>query len=70
MTKRTLEHLDDKQIPYTYVNIDRDRRAASWVASQNNGREKKPTLDIGGTVIAEPSNQELDEVLRGKGFTV
>jgi glutaredoxin len=70
MTKRTLQHLDRKQIPYDYVDIDRDRTAASWVASQNNGREKKPTLDISGRVITEPSNEELDEVLRDKGFPV
>ncbi len=70
MTKRTLQHLDQKQIPYNYVDIDRDRKAASWVASQNGGKEKKPTLDIGGTVLSEPSNEELDEVLRDKGFTV
>jgi len=70
MTKRTLQHLDQKQIPYNYVDIDRDRKAASWVASQNNGKEKKPTLDIGGTVLAEPSNNKLDEVLRDKGFEV
>jgi glutaredoxin len=70
MTKRTLQHLDRKQIPYDYVDIDRDRKAASWVAAQNDGKEKKPTLDIGGTVVAEPTNEELDQVLRTKGFTV
>jgi hypothetical protein len=70
MTKRTLQHLDRKHIPYNYVDIDRDRKAASWVASQNEGKEKKPTLDIGGTVLSEPSNEELDEVLRNKGFAV
>jgi glutaredoxin len=70
MTKRTLQHLKEKQIPYKYIDIDRDRTAASWVASQNDGREKKPTLDIGGVVVTEPSNEELDEVLRTKGFNV
>jgi glutaredoxin len=70
MTKRTLRHLDQKQIPYNYVDIDQDRQAASWVAAQNDGKEKKPTLDIDGTVLCEPSNEELDEVLRSKGFGV
>jgi glutaredoxin len=68
MTKRTRQHLDRKRIPYTYVDIDRDRGAAKWVAEQNDGREKKPTLDIGGYVLTEPSNEELDQVLREKGF--
>ena len=68
MTKRTLKHLDEQHIPYDYVDIDRDPRAARWVASQNGGKEKKPTLDIAGYVLAEPSNEELDKVLRQKGF--
>ena len=59
-----------RQIPYQYVNIDRDRKAARWVASQNGGKEKKPTLDIGGTVLSEPSNEELDKVLTEKGLAV
>ncbi|MFL6414512.1 MAG: glutaredoxin family protein [Bryobacteraceae bacterium] len=70
MTKRTLHHLNQKQIPYDYVDIDRDRSAAKWVAAQNDGREKKPTLDIRGYVLAEPSNEELDQALREKGFEV
>jgi mycoredoxin len=70
MTKRTLQHLDQKQIPYDYVDIERDGRAAKWVAAQNNGKEKKPTLDIQGYVLTEPSNEELDSVLREKGFAV
>ena len=68
MTKRTLAHLDGQGIPYEYVDIDRDRSAASWVAAQNDGREKKPTLDIGGYVMAEPTNDELDKVLKEKGL--
>jgi glutaredoxin len=70
MTKRTLQHLDAKSIPYEYVDIDRDRDAAKWVAAQNEGREKKPTLNIGGYVITEPTNEELDRALRDRGFTV
>jgi glutaredoxin len=70
MTKRTLQHLNKRQIPYDYVDIDRDRKAAQWVAAQNDGREKKPTLDIRGAVLTEPSNEELDRVLQEKGFTV
>jgi len=68
MTKRTLSHLDRKHIPYDYVDIDDDTEAASWVAAQNGGKEKKPTLDIRGYILTEPSNEELDKVLREKGF--
>ena len=68
MTKRTLAHLDRHHIEYEYVDIDHNRGAASWVAAQNGGKEKKPTVDIAGHVLSEPSNQELDKVLREKGF--
>jgi hypothetical protein len=34
------------------------------VRQQNHGREKKPTLDIDGTILTEPSDDDLDETLR------
>jgi glutaredoxin len=68
MTRRTRVHLDRRHIPYEYVDIDEDRSAASWVAAQNGGKEKKPTVDVAGYVLSEPSNEELDRVLREKGF--
>ena len=68
MTKNTLAHLDEIKIPYKYINIDHDRQAAKWVAEQNDGREKKPTLNIDGTVLSEPTDDELDEVLEEKGL--
>ncbi len=68
MTQRTLAHLQSRHIEYQYVDIDKDREAAKWVAEQNNGREKKPTLDIDGEVLTEPTNGELDKVLAEKGI--
>ncbi len=63
MTKRTLAHLKERGVKFEYIDIDNNREAAKWVAQQNGGKEKKPTLDIGGTVLSEPTNDELDEVL-------
>lgn len=68
MTQRTLAHLKSRKIEYQYVDIDNDREAAKWVAEQNNGKEKKPTLNIDGEVLTEPTNGELDKVLREKGI--
>jgi glutaredoxin len=68
LTKRTRAHLDQQGIGYEYVDIDRDRSAAQWVAAQNGGKEKKPTLDISGYVLSEPTNAELDKVLDEKGL--
>lgn len=68
MTQRTLAHLQSRQIEYQYVDIEKDREAAKWVAEHNGGREKKPTLDIDGEVLTEPTNGELDKVLAEKGI--
>ena len=63
MTKRTLAHLKDRGVKFEYVDIDNNREAAKWVAEQNGGKEKKPTVDIDGVILSEPTNQELDEAL-------
>ncbi len=68
MTKRALAHLDQLGIKYEYIDIDDDREAAQWVAAQNEGKEKKPTIDIDGQVLSEPSNRLLDEALEAKGL--
>lgn len=68
MTKRALAHLEQLNIEYEYIDIDQDREAAQWVAAQNDGKEKKPTIDIDGEVLSEPPNGLLDKVLQEKGL--
>lgn len=63
MTRRTLSHLDEIQVPYDFIDIESDERAREWVKKQNDGKEKKPTVDVAGEVLVEPSDSELDEVL-------
>ncbi len=63
MTRNTLAHLKERGIDYQYINIDTDSEAAKWVADQNGGREKKPTLDIDGEILSEPTDHELDRTL-------
>ena len=62
-TVRTLEFLTAKVIPHVYINVEEDAAASEWVKSQNHGKELKPTIDLGGQVLAEPSNVELEEAL-------
>lgn len=68
MTRRTREHLDELGVPYRYIDIDHDEQGAQWVAEQNDGKEKKPTLNVAGQVMTTPSDASLDRVLRAKGF--
>jgi glutaredoxin len=67
LTKAAIAHLAEVGVDYDYIDIERDKNAAKWVAEHNEGKEKKPTIDVGGTVLSEPSNDELDSVLRERG---
>ena len=64
LTRYTLRHLDELGVAYEYIDVDNDQQASEWVKQQNNGKEKKPTLDIDGRVLTAPSNRQLDEALR------
>lgn len=68
MTRNTLAHLKEIGVDYDYINIDDDRKAAEWVAEQNDGKEKKPTVKIGSEVLRTPSNGRLDSTLRAQGL--
>lgn len=68
-TKSTLAFLDEQGVAYDYVNIDHDRTAAKWVMEHNNGKEKKPTLDVKGQVLSVPSEEELTDALKSQGIT-
>ncbi|MGH9944283.1 MAG: glutaredoxin domain-containing protein [Pyrinomonadaceae bacterium] len=67
-TTRTLEHLRELGVAHKYVNIEQDEQSAAWVRDHNEGKERKPTLDIAGQVLTEPTNRELEQTLREKGF--
>jgi mycoredoxin len=58
-----ISHLRSLGVPFEYVNIEENPRAAEWVKAQNGGKEKKPTIDIEGRILAEPTNEELDASL-------
>lgn len=64
MTTATLRHLDQLGVKYQFIDIEADPKAAQWVRRQNDGKERKPTLDIDGVILSEPSNAEVDSALR------
>jgi len=63
-TQRVLSHLDDLGLTYKYINIEDDERAAAWVRHENDGKEKKPTVDVGGIILLSPSEMALDDALK------
>jgi glutaredoxin len=68
MTRRALGWLDEHGVEYEYIKVDRDAEASDWVKRQSGGKEKKPTLDIRGEVLVEPSNSEIEVCLRSNGL--
>ena len=63
-TQRTLRHLERLGVDYDYINIEQDAAARRWVSEQNDGKERKPTVEVGGRVLSVPSDEELEESLR------
>jgi glutaredoxin len=62
-TKRTLNYLDNKNVDYEYIDVEQDESASEWVKSQNDGKERKPTLLVGSQVLSVPSQEELEAAL-------
>jgi mycoredoxin len=67
-TRRTLKQLDQKQIDYTYINIDDDRDGEQKVIEFSKGRRRIPLVEIatdGATKsLAVPSADELDKAMK------
>lgn len=66
-TLRTLEHLREINAPFEFFNVDEDPDARQWCIEQNDGKQRTPTLDLGGTILVEPSNEELDGAIERAG---
>ena len=67
-TQHAREFLDRLGVKYEYVNVEQDESAAAWVREQNGGKERKPTVDIAGQVLAVPTDHELTGALRERGL--
>lgn len=67
-TRRALQQLDDLGVAYDYVNVEQDKQASSWVKSHNDGKERKPTIKVGGRVLSVPDARQLEDALRENGL--
>jgi glutaredoxin len=67
-TKSVLAFLKKREVDFDYIDIDNDRTAAGWVMQHNNGKEKKPTLDVKGQVLSNPTHSELEDALQAEGL--
>jgi len=59
-TRRARAFLDERQVPYTYIDIDQNSEAARFVKEVNNGYRSVPTIVFpDGSTLTEPSTTQL-----------
>jgi mycoredoxin len=58
--RRARRFFESRQIPFKWIDIDRDREAEQFVRETNNGNRSVPTIIFpDGTIMVEPSSSEL-----------
>ena len=58
--RRSKQFFGELRVPYDWIDIDKDDSAAAFVREKNDGKQIIPTIIFpDGTVLAEPSNDEL-----------
>jgi glutaredoxin-like protein len=59
---RAKKVLNQHQIAFKWIDIERDPEAADYVVKVNNGNRSVPTIIFpDGTRLVEPSNSELEK---------
>jgi mycoredoxin len=61
-------HLDGLGVPYRYVDLEADPRAAAQMRWLTGGYVIHPTVSVAGEVLAQPSMAELDRALERAGL--
>lgn len=63
-SRRALKILDEREIDYRWINIDKDKAGEKFVIKINNGNRSVPTIVFPDeSILVEPSNQALNEKL-------
>lgn len=61
---RACRILDKRDIPYIYIDINRDKQACDYVEQVNHGNRSVPTIQFpDGDILVEPSNSTLNAKL-------
>jgi glutaredoxin-like protein len=61
---RAKQFLDEHQIPYNWVNIEKEKDGEAYILKKNKGKRIIPTIEFAdGSILVEPSKAELAEKL-------
>lgn len=63
-TSMTRAQLKKLGVKFAYVNIDKDPAGAEWVRDHNGGKQKLPTVDVGGKILSIPDDVDLEAALK------
>jgi glutaredoxin len=59
-SRRARAFLDEHQIPYTWIDVDKDAEASKLVENLNKGFRSVPTIIFpDGSMLVEPSSNQL-----------
>ncbi len=62
--RRARRFLDEHAVPYTFINIDQDKKGEQFVLRTNRGYRSVPTIVFpDGVILTEPSNAALAKQL-------
>lgn len=68
-TRRARSWFDNNNIPYEWIDVDKDKAAEEYVKSVNNGMRSIPTIVFwDGSRLVEPSTRKLEEHARKLGL--
>ena len=59
-SRRARRFFDKNKVPYTFINIDKDKKGEQFVLNANDGLRSVPTIIFNdGSILVEPSTSEL-----------
>lgn len=68
-TRRARAWFDANNVPYEWIDVDKDKEAEALVKKTNNGNRSIPTIVFpDGSILVEPSTMKLEQHLKGIGL--
>jgi glutaredoxin-like protein len=62
--RRSKKFLDERKVAYTWIDVDQNPEAMSFVEKVNGGNQSIPTIVFpDGSTLVEPSNAQLAQKL-------
>ncbi|MCL5999453.1 MAG: NrdH-redoxin [Chloroflexi bacterium] len=68
-TRRARSWFDSHNVPYEWIDVDKNKEAEALVKSLNNGFRSIPTIVFcDGSILVEPSTSKLEQHTKALGL--